>query len=107
MIFRKKFLKNSIPILKRNLDSLIRNSYFGGSSDYFYKYGENLKYYDINSLYPFALLNDMPLKFLGTHTGMKLEDTFGFIGAVITSPKNVVPLLLHQQEGKRIHPTAK
>lgn len=69
LIFRKKFLNHSIPILKRELDNKIRPAYFGGSSDYFYFYGENLKYYDINSLYPFAMLNDMPLEYLGEFDG--------------------------------------
>ena len=54
MIYRYKFQKLDIPILKRNLDSIIRESYFGGSSDYYKFHGINLKYYDVNSLYPYA-----------------------------------------------------
>jgi hypothetical protein len=34
-IFRHKFLKVNIPILKRIDDSFIRKSYFGGATDYY------------------------------------------------------------------------
>lgn len=96
LIFRKKFLNHSIPILKRELDNKIRPAYFGGSSDYFHFYGENLKYYDINSLYPFAMLNDMPLEYLGEFDGsiMKLEECFGFVEVIVTAPKDIKHLYL-------------
>lgn len=54
------------------------------------------------------MLKDMPLQFLYTIDGhlMKLVDTFGFIEAIITCPKDInIPLLLHNHEGKNIHPT--
>jgi hypothetical protein len=56
-IFRQNFLDSNIPILSNKLDSIIRHSYIGGSTNYFYKYGENLKHYDVNSLYPFGIKN--------------------------------------------------
>ena len=34
LIYRHKFQKINIPIYKRNLDTIIRKSYFGGSPDY-------------------------------------------------------------------------
>ena len=108
LIYRHKFLKINIPILKRNLDSLIRPSYFGGSSDYFYEYGENLKYYDINSLYPFAMLNDMPLIFERDVPGflVELDKFFGFLEVIVECPQDIkTPLLLHNRNGKIIHPT--
>lgn len=108
LIFRRVFQQLSIPILKWDLDNIIRSSYFGGSSDFFQFHGKNIKYYDINSLYPFAMLNDMPLQFLYSIDGclMKLEETFGFIEAIITCPKDIdIPLLLHNHDGKNIHPT--
>ena len=38
-------------------DRFIRGSYYGGAVDYYKAYGENLHYYDVNSLYPYAMLN--------------------------------------------------
>jgi DNA polymerase type B, organellar and viral len=61
-IFRQNFLKTEIPILKGTEDSFIRRSYFGGHTDYYQEYAENLHYYDINSLYPFAMCKPMPHK---------------------------------------------
>jgi DNA polymerase type B, organellar and viral len=93
--------------LNKNLDSLIRLAYIGGSTDYYFKYGENLKHYDVNSLYPKAMCNPMPIKFLGITSGqnVKLQDTFGFAEARITTPENVeIPLLPMKVDNETIHP---
>ena len=82
-IFRTRYLKEgSIEIPSRGRDSYIRNSYFGGVTQVFRPYGENLYYYDINSLYPSSMHeNDMPsgkgVAMPGTHISM--DDFFGFI----------------------------
>jgi len=106
-IFRQKFLKTDIPILSNKLDEIIRLSYIGGSTDYYIKYGEGLKHYDVNSLYPKAMCNPMPLEFLGESIGgnVKLEDTFGFVEARITTPDNLtIPLLPFKVENETLHP---
>jgi DNA polymerase elongation subunit (family B) len=106
-IFRQKFLKVNIPILTNKLDSIIRLSYIGGSTDYYYKYGENLKHYDVNSLYPKAMCNPLPLEFLGETIGssVKLEDIFGFVEARITTPDNIpIPLLPFKVDNETLHP---
>ena len=90
------------------MDNKIRPAYLGGSSDYFYFYGENLKYYDINSLYPFAMLQDMPLDYIGEFEGssITLDECFGFVEVIVKSPKDIeTPLLLQYVDGKIIHPT--
>nr|YP_009715293.1 hypothetical protein [Russula subnigricans]QGK88099.1 hypothetical protein [Russula subnigricans] len=95
-IFRQNFLDINIPILTNELDNIIRLSYIGGSTDYYYKYGENLKHYDVNSLYPKAMCNPMPIEFLGEVDGTKVElnNVFGFAEAKITTPNNIqIPLL--------------
>lgn len=110
-IFRQKFLKLPIPILKQSEDLFIRNSYLGGATDYYKAYGENLYYYDVNSLYPFAMLNDMPLNIDKQYSDMsniKLEDFFGFCEAEITSPDNIInPLLPYKFNDKTIYPKGK
>lgn len=65
-IFRSKYLKVNIPILKRREDTFIRQSYFGGATDYYKLRAENLYYYDVNSLYPFAMIKDMPFELIRT-----------------------------------------
>jgi hypothetical protein len=66
-IFRQHHLKDPIPILKRSEDAFIRESYFGGATDYYIKYAESLYYSDVNSLYPFAMKNPMPVNIKERH----------------------------------------
>ena len=94
------------------MDNKIRPAYLGGSSDYFYFYGENLKYYDINSLYPFAMLNDMPLiptDIIIEEDKLKLihlDDIFGFVKVIVKCPENLKrPVLPIKYKGKTIYPT--
>nr|YP_009739386.1 DNA polymerase 2 [Tricholoma terreum]QIC20230.1 DNA polymerase 2 [Tricholoma terreum] len=83
-IFRTKFLNVDIPILKGSTDKFIRNSYFGGGCDYYKGYGQNLYYYDVNSLYPFSMMKPMPFKLIKQHNNLNLDLTvdnklFGFL----------------------------
>ena len=44
-----------IYIPNKNEDSFIRRAYYGGHTDTYKPYGEDLYYYDVNSLYPFVM----------------------------------------------------
>lgn len=58
-IFRQSFydpMRNPIYISNGNVDSFIRGGYYGGHTDVYKPRGENLYYYDINSLYPYLTL---------------------------------------------------
>jgi DNA polymerase type B, organellar and viral len=106
-IFRQNFLSINISTLTKKLDSIIRLAYIGGSTDYYFKYGENLKHYDVNSLYPKAMCNPMPIEFLGESDGtkVKLENIFGFAEARITTPKDIEnPLLPLKIDNETLHP---
>jgi DNA polymerase type B, organellar and viral len=108
-IFRLLFLKTDIPILKGSEDSFIRKGYFGGHTDYFKAYAKKLFYYDINSLYPFAMLKPMPhemIKFHNNMSNIKLSEFFGFCLCEVTTPRNILkPLLPYKHNGKTIYPT--
>jgi hypothetical protein len=91
-IFRTHFLENNIQCLTKKIDAFIRTGYFGGATDYYMKYGENLRYYDVNSLYPYAMLNPMPLnliKYYNNLDSFNLKDLFGFFLVEIECPKNI------------------
>ena len=111
-LFRINFLNkyNCIPILYKSLDSIIRKSYFGGGVLVF-KSNEIIKnvfHYDINSLYPFAMLKAMPFKFLRTfipNTEFRLnKNFFGFCKVEITISNKCNKILLpHKIEDKIVH----
>lgn len=105
-IFRQNFLKLDIPILSRDHENFVRRSYFGGATDFYKAYGKKLYYYDVNSLYPHAMLNNMPLEFIKTHRNIdNIETFFGFIECIVTSPKNMKrPILPIKHNGKTIFP---
>jgi len=109
-IFRQHHLKEPIPILKKSQDAFIRDSYFGGATDYYIKYAESLYYSDVNSLYPYAMKNPMPVNIKERHyffkPNFKLDNFFGFLEVEVTAPKNlVIPLLPLKYQGKTIFPT--
>jgi DNA polymerase type B, organellar and viral len=96
-IFRTNYLNFNIPVLNNTLDKFIRFSYYGGATDYYKKHGKDLYYYDVNSLYPYVMLKNMPykpLKWFEDLSETKLEDFFGFALARIECSNNVkLPIL--------------
>ena len=108
-IFRTHFQDTNIPILKNSVDHFIRKSYFGGATDYYKAYGKDLHYYDVNSLYPDAMVKPMPLNLIKTHKNMSdmkdFNTFFGFIRCKVTTPKNILkPILPFKHVGKTIFP---
>jgi hypothetical protein len=110
-IFRSKYLKVDIPILKRRDDSFIRNAYLGGATDYYQLEAEDIHYYDVNSLYPFNMCKPMPYDLIGKilfnpDTKFNLNNFFGFLKVEVNCPKNIqIPVLPCKHNGKTIFPT--
>jgi hypothetical protein len=107
-IFRSKFLTHPIPILNKEVDEFVRYGYYGGGTDFYKAYETNLKYYDVNSLYPNAMKNPMPLKLIKFHKNMEninLNEFFGYIEVEVTCPNTLTrPVLPFKFEGKTIYP---
>lgn len=102
----------NIPILNRKLDHFIRTGYYGGATDYYQAYAEKVYHYDINSLYPAAMLNVMPLNPIAFHedgSTINLDHFFGFILAEIECNPSLVekPVLPIKCQGKTIFPYGK
>jgi len=77
--------KSPIYIPNRNEDSFIRRGYYGGHADAYIPYGENLYYYDVNSLYPY-IMKTFPMPggkpvWKRDLKGESLDNFFGFIEA--------------------------
>ncbi len=112
LIFRQSFLNVEIPILKRKLDNFIRQSYYGGATDYYKLHGRDLHYYDVNSLYHFAMCKPMPFKLINYYRDMSSEtvnfdDFFGFCKVEVEAPDTLKPILPFKHEGKTIFPIGK
>lgn len=95
-IFRMKYYDVSnwpIHIPNKNEDSFIRRAYYGGHTDTYKPYGEDLYYYDVNSLYPFVM-KEFPMPggvpvWHGILEGKDLDSMFGFIEAYVVCPKTI------------------
>jgi hypothetical protein len=94
-----KNLKSEVKTIKGELEREIRTAYFGGNVDVFINKITNAYHYDINSQYPKAMLNDMPvgdpILFLETN----LDKIFGFVYGEITCPNEQtlqVPFIQHR-----------
>jgi hypothetical protein len=79
--------------------------------DYYQAIGTNLYYYDVNSLYPYAMKKDIPYELIAFHKDLSnypLKDFFGFCLAEIECPNTVkIPLLPYKHKGKTIFPKGK
>ena len=60
-IFTTQFLKEKLYALSEDQEAFVRKTYFGGRVEIFRMSGENLFYYDFNSLYPTVMIEDMPV----------------------------------------------
>lgn len=109
-IWQTNFLDFPIPILSNNLDRFIRPSYYGGATDYYKAYDENVKYYDVNSLYPSVMAKyEYPYEFIKLHKDInpnEIDNLFGFVDVVIEIPKDTLkPFLPYKYEERTIFPT--
>jgi hypothetical protein len=107
-IFRKHFLTKEIPLLTNAEDQFVRAAYLGGATDYYKAIGKKLYWYDINSLYPYAMLEPVPYKIIDKHndlSNVKVSDFKGFVKARVTCPDNIVnPIVACKHEGRTIYP---
>lgn len=108
-IFRTKFLNCDIPIPSPMEDLFIRKSYYGGATDIYECYAKDLYYYDVNSLYPYAMCKPMPYEILekGKNLSLnQLNNFFGFLEVEIECPDSILrPILPFRINGRTIYPT--
>ena len=105
-IFRTKFHFEDIANLPKNIDSDIRKSYYGGIVDVYKPHLQNGYYYDINSLYPYSMTQDMPIDNPILIKGsIDLDKFFGFIYVKVNSPNDQkIPFLPHHSNDSLIVP---
>jgi len=69
---------------------ILLQPHFGGNKIHITQnYGKNLFFYDVNSMYPFAMLKPLPNKYKGVSQNGNLDVFFGFVSvSVISRPQN-------------------
>jgi hypothetical protein len=88
-IFKTNYLNDfKLPIIKGIHYNKIRDAFYGGHVDVYKPIGHNIKYYDVNSLYPFVMANnDFPIGEPILSFDKGLDNYFGFIYCKIITPK--------------------
>ena len=106
------YTKANIPLIKNaQIYRDIKLAYYGGITEVYKPYGTNLNYYDVNSLYPYASLNDMPgsvcYREEYINDVVNIQDLFGFYYCEITCKDNYLGLLPVRESTGLIFPVGK
>ena len=102
-IYRSKYLKDvkeKIPIIKDSLFEVLKHGYYGGITETYKMQGVDVHSYDVNSLYPHAMLSNKmpvgdPIKFTG-NPYLISDNPFGFFLVTVETPDMIVPILPHR-----------
>jgi len=99
-IYRTKYMVDeNIPILTGRVYDDIKKAYYGGIVEVYKPYAENIKSYDVNSLYPFSMSTKPvpvgnPIYFEGDLSYLEDKNLIGFVYASIEAPTNLHKPLL-------------
>jgi len=104
--------KPKIPLINdKHMYNDLKKGYYGGLSEVYRGYGENLYYYDVNSLYPYSALKDMPgcrCNYLEdfSEKGLDLEkdNLFGFFYCKIKTTNHYLGYLPFRHNAMLTHP---
>jgi len=108
----KYYIKANIPLIKNTqIYRDIKSAYYGGITEVYRPYGENLYYYDVNSLYPFAALNYMPgvecYREDYINDNVNITNLFGFYECEIICKDNYLGLLPVRDHTGLVFPVGK
>ena len=92
-----------IPITWWEDYNQFKSGYKGGAVDVYKPYGTNLYYYDVNSLYPFAMKSNLfptgdEWEIIGKIR--PLDKIFGIVYAKVTAPKDMYAPILMTRDNK-------
>jgi len=107
--YLKNFYKKKVSNYSFKVDELFRNGYYGGRVEIFKMRGENLHYYDVNSLYPsvmydfeYPLIENNNIEYVNEF----IPDALGYYYIRVKVPETeYIPLLPYRdKEGKLLFP---
>jgi hypothetical protein len=93
-VFRAKYLEKDIYQPNMEIENFCREAYSGGRCEIF-RYDESeVNHYDVNSLYPSAMLESVPVEYLYESKHIpERSDLIGFFKAKIFYPDRYLPIL--------------
>ena len=99
-IFLTNFYKSkeNIKVIGGIVDMDIRNAHYGGVTAINKNHATNVFYYDMNSQYPSAMRNPMPVGNPILSTNIDLDNSFGYFYAHILVPHNQMSLVPYRTE---------
>jgi len=104
-LLRRNYLAKPLP-RSEDTHTFVRTGYFGGRVEVFKREGHGLHYFDINSSYPRAMLEDMPggeaTEWDGKPPRRVTSKKIGFVEADVWVPDtiNIPPLPIRLESGK-------
>ena len=90
--------KDNVKVIGGIVEKDIRNAHYGGVTAINQNHATNVFYYDMNSQYPSAMRNPMPVGNPTLHSNIDLDNSFGFIYAHILVPDNQMSLIPYRTE---------
>lgn len=108
-VFLTDFYKGNTPFVNdRTMFSDIKHAYYGGCTEVYRPIGENLLYYDVYSLYPFAALNVMPgtkcTYILSPSGDLDLDNLFGFFYCEVIAKDGYLGILPYRDKNGLVYP---
>ncbi len=95
-ILRSNFMDKELqlPKTRGRVEIAIRSAYFGGRNEVFIPIAYGYHAYDYNSLYPSAMLKDLPVGSPTFSLSKDINKIFGFVKVEVTAPDNIeIPVL--------------
>lgn len=90
--------KENVKVITGPVDMDIRNAHYGGVTAINQTYVTHALYYDMNSQYPSAMRNPMPVGNPTLSSYIDLDNSFGFFYAHILVPDNQMSLVPYRSE---------
>jgi len=107
--YRTSYQDKVLPGIEPETAAFVRLGYYGGRCEPFRKEfrsrnGSILHCYDVNSLYPWAMRQPQPYRFLWQST-RKVKGVAGFVDATVSVKPCHIPVLPCRADGKLLFPT--
>lgn len=96
-VWRKDFLKEPIWKPHQNVSDFVRRSYHGGRVEVFKRESPHLMCYDVNSMYPYVMQEELPTQYVGESRSLN-DKYYGFVHAKIKVPDCYIPVLPLRKE---------